>query len=42
MKMKKKKKKICKQITKHDTFPMVFHNGKLLGGLDKMMKLLNT
>lgn len=41
------KKTICKKIItdkfskEHNTFPMIFHNGKFLGGLDKMKKILS-
>ena len=42
------KKTICKKIIndkfskEHNTFPMIFHNGKFLGGLDKMKKTLSV
>jgi glutaredoxin len=42
------KKTICKKIItdkfskEHNTFPMIFHNGKFLGGLDKFKKILNV
>ena len=36
------KKQICKDVTKHETFPIIFHNGILIGGFEKFIEFIDS